>query len=356
MSTAKYLVLLVVTLMLATACEQQIEDDGSSENDQATNPTRFLYIASGSCYAGGPTPTSPSRTISRVNLATGNIHDIIVDYNAASPGDAPVAVINHDDSTILSLVENTSGRRVDRVTKSSNGNQYQTYFTNSTALNAVMRSMIVAADGALLISKSSSIEKFAAKSRVGTAAYVNAPGGACATTTTLISSVAVTPTYGHILYTHAAAAPNNKLNAIKSTGYVSAADCLASTSLTPTTALPTAMVYIPASNDVLVATGSTTAASNMVISYPITETASTVTIGAPTVAYNNTSVIYGPSAMAYDSETGFVYIANGSTSLANVIEKFTYDSTTKTLTRVGTVPFTGTSLQTNCISSMFVGN
>lgn len=356
MSPLKCIALLLSALVVSVSCQKQPEDE--NQNGSSSNPdsTRYLYIASGSCYVGGLTASSSAKTIARIDLATGNIHDVIVDYNTASPGDAPVGLVNADGNSLLALIENASGRRVDRVTKTSSGNAYQTYFTNATALNAVLRSMITAPDGALLISKSNSIEKFAAKTRVGTAPYVSAPAGACATTNVNITAVAVTPSFGHILYAHANTAPNNKIVAIKSTGYAVAGDCLNGTAISQTTAMPTGMVYIPSSNDILVTTGSTTAASNLVLSYPITETATTVSVGSQTVAYNNQSVIYGPSAIAYDAQTGYVYIANGSTSLANVIEKFTYDGTTKALTRVGSVPFAGAALQTGCITSMFVGN
>jgi DNA-binding beta-propeller fold protein YncE len=103
----------------------------------------------------------------------------------------------------------------------------------------------------------------------------------------------------------------------------------------------------------LVAYSSSTATLNYIYAYDINESTSAIT-GA-TQAYYDTSVVYGPTAMAYDSTTGAVYVANGTTVMGNSIEKFAYDPTTKRLTRAVGVSFAVPTANTNCVNSMYIG-
>jgi hypothetical protein len=207
-----------MALCLLVACNKS--------DSPATTAPRYMYVASGACYGGGVTTSTGSSTIVAYNLNTGQETALIADYNSFSPGDNPVAIAAYDPSHILVTIENASGRRVDVVSLTAL-NSITTYLTNSTALSGVLRAMELLSDGSLLISKSSAIEKFSSgKSRVlqGANPYINAPGGSCATSTTLISSLQ-TLSNGKILYAHAGATPNNKIGLISATGYSTAADC-----------------------------------------------------------------------------------------------------------------------------------
>jgi hypothetical protein len=162
-----------------------------------------------------------------------------------------------------------------------------------------------------------------------------------------------------MLFTHANAA-QNKFGIIAAAGYANnAANCLSYQAAPQATAFPTAMVYLPTVHQVLVAyAGSTTTADiNSIYAYDIDETTNAIT-GA-TKAYENTNVLYGVSAMTVDSATGIVYVATAVSTATTVtgynIEKFTYDSTTKTLTRATTIPFSTHTYKSKCISGMFVG-
>jgi hypothetical protein len=202
------------------------------------------------------------------------------------------------------------------------------------------------------VSKSNSIEKFSvAKARVlqGASPYVNAPGLGCATSTTLISSVTTLPN-GKILFAHSAATPNNKLALISSTGYATTADCLTSQAAPNTTAMPSALLF-HSSGKLLAAYGSSTASSNFVYAYDVDMIANT--ISNPTAAFNDASTVNGPSAIAEDPTTGEVYVANGNQNF-NTIEKFTFDPTTKLLSRVPGQPFLGSQIYTRCVSDMKV--
>ncbi|MGE3760172.1 MAG: hypothetical protein AB7H97_20575 [Pseudobdellovibrionaceae bacterium] len=319
-----------------------------SNSIQGAASNRLLFVASGGCYGGGVTLSTASNTVSAFNTSTGAFDHLVVDYGVYSPGDSPVAVSEYDSNRLLILVENASGRRIDIVNKDGSG--LSTYISNSTALSAVGRAMAFASDGSILVSKSSAIEKFnSAKSRIlqGANPYVSAPAGSCATSTTLISDVALLSN-NKILYTHAAATPNNRIGLISATGYSSAADCLAGTAAPATTALPTAVVVHP-SGKTLVSFGSTTSASNFIYSYDVSATANTITNA--TQAFFDSSIVNGPSAMTIDSSTGDVFVANA-TSTFNTIELFRLSGST--LSRPLSRPLIGPNVYTRCIAGMKV--
>ncbi|MDG0817481.1 hypothetical protein [Bdellovibrio svalbardensis] len=338
-------------------------------NSSDVETPRYLFVSSGTCYVGnGLTAETPSRTVSKVKLDTGVVDSVVLDYNSVNAADRPQALVDYDSENILVLVENSSTnlRRIDLV-KKAGGNSFSTYYSDSASLTNtaahVVRSMMSTPDGGLLISKSVAAEKISSsKGRVtvGANPFINSPtGGAnCGTTNnTLITSAVALPN-GKYIIAHAAATPNNRVLFINNTtGYNSSADCTAPPAAPATTTFPTAMVYIPTAAGattgyLLVAWSSSTANQDYIYAYNVNE--STGAITGATKAYENTSVLRGISAMTYDSSTGSVYVANGSTALANAIEKFSFDSTSKTLTRSMTTPFSGTTFNTKCITSMLV--
>lgn len=341
-------ILLFALAFTATSCGQQQSDEldpGTAANGSSSSES--LYVASGGCYGGGVTLSAGSGTIAAFDPATGAFRRVVVDYASYSPGDTPVAIADYDATHILVAVENTSGRRVDLVSKF--GQSVSTYLSNSTALNGVLRTSKFLDDGSLLISKSTAIEKFTpAKGRVlqGANAFVQAPASTCATSATLLSSLD-TLSNGKILLSHAAATPNNKLILISKSGYATTADCLNTQAAPTTTAMPTA-VLTHSSGKVLVSWGSTTAASNFVYSYPVNAT--TNAFGTPVAAFSDNGVLVnGPTAMTEDAFNGDVYVANGLSTM-NTIERFSFDSTAGTLTSKS-VRF-GPNIYTRCVSAM----
>lgn len=311
--------------------------------------TKYLYVASGSCYGGGvATSAGPANTVAKFNLSTGQLEQVIIDYNQVAPGDSPVSIYNYDNDSLLVLIENAAGRRIDLVKK--NGSGYSTYLTNAAGLSAVLRSLVILSDFSLLVSKSSAVEKFnAGKARVTSGAnpYVSAPAGTCATSTTLISS-AIAHSSGKIVYTHAGATPNNKIGVISSTGYSTAGDCLSATAGPTTTSLPTRALF-HSGGKLLVSYGSTTLTSNFIYSYDFD--GSTGAISNPAVAFNDNSIVNGPSAMAEDPATGDVFVANVISSF-NTIEKFHYSN--GTLTRASGNTFIPSGIYSRCVSDMKV--
>ena len=345
---------LVLPLALSTAfvsfalgCSQSTSNPFNQNVYQAGHNS--LYVASGNCYGGGvAVPAGPANIISKVNIDTGQVESVVIDYNQYNPGDSPISIANYDDNHLLVLVENTSGRHIDLVNKDGSG--ATVYLANSTALTGVSRQLLFLPDSSMLVSKSTAIEKFSSgKSRVtiGANPYVNAPAGACATSTSLISSIGVFPN-GKILYSHAGASPNNKIGLISATGYATSSDCLTASAAPATTALPS-KILILSSGDTLVAYGSTTTASNFVYSYNVDSIANTISGATP--AWTDYTIINGPSAMTQDSDTGDVFIANGNATF-QTIEKFSYNSSTKLLTRIGSTPFMPASIYTRCVTDM----
>lgn len=313
---------------------------------------RYLYVASGACYGGGVTLSTGSATVVKYDLQNGAFSSSIVDYNSFALNDQPVGIQFFPGDKLLIGIENAGGRRIDVVGRDGSG--LTTYLANTTAINTTLRGLTVLLDGSILAAKLTAIEKFSpSRARVtqGANPWVNAPAAPCATSTTAMSNV-TTLTNGLIVYTHAAATPNNRIGVISSTGYVAAADCKASLAGPTTTALPTAVVFHSGVNKLLVAYGSTTAASNFIYSYDIN--ASTGALSNATLAYSDAAIINGPSAMTVDPDTGVLYVANATNSFNNV-QRFSVASN-GTLTLIDSLPFINSTIYSRCISGMLVGN
>lgn len=333
------------TVLIAIGCAESLP---SKEFNSVVLGRRFLYVASGACYAGGPAVSLGSATVAKFDLQTGALAGILVDYNGLSQGDQPSAIRQFGGNQFLVGIENTAGRRIDIV--KNDGTGLTTYLTNTTALNAIFRDLRVLSDSAILVSKATAIEKFSpSRARVtqGAAAFVASPAGACATSTTAMTAVVTLPN-GKIVYAHAAASPNNKLAVISENGYAAAADCLAAQAAPATTALPTAMAYHEFFGKLLVAYGSTTTASNSIYSYDIDLVSGA--ISNPVEAWRDPATVFGVSEMTIDQDTGELFVANGASTYNN-IEKFTLKSDGE-LEKVGTAPFINTNIYTRCVSGL----
>lgn len=389
------------------------------KDDESSLSQKVLYIASGQCNSGQGITTystvTSSRVISKVDLSTGAFSafmDLSSSYVGGdfAPQTAAAALVDSGDY-VYALLENptiTSERKILRIPKSSpyNATSYSNdplAFT-STATN-ITRDLVVDTDGTMLFSKSVAIEKIGTnvlRVPMGANPWVNAPGSTCATSNRLITTLKLMPTYtgataGKIIYAHqGASAALNRLGIISSNGYATTADCLggvqiSSTAHTNATGVtgpltfgtggvsPTAMVYIPnsgSSGGKLVVSYSASVATDVnnntnlvfaIVMWTVSETGlSTASLSSPVVLYNDWTNIYGVSAMAYDSETGYLYVATPSQpGIANVttagygykIEKFVLDLTTPSLTliRPNNKPFLDRNSSTKCISGMAIG-
>jgi hypothetical protein len=341
--SSKPLIFSLTMIIVLSACK---------ESTFLLSGTRYLYVASGACYGGGVTTSTGLATISRIGLDDGQLHGSTINYYAQSPNDQPVGIVNYDSNNLMVLVENTNGRRLDLASK-FNAGQISVFYQNATTLSAVGRSLFKSPlDGSVYVAKSTAVEKVSANKQrltAGAAAYINAPGGACATSTTVMTN-ALELSGGKLLFSHAAASPNNKIGMISSTGYLAAPDCLTTQAAPFTTSLPTSML-MHSSGKLLVAFGSTTSASNVIMSYTVSESGNS--ISGATTAYSNQSVVIGPSAMTEDTATGIVYIASATVG-AESINAFSFDSSSGVLTRIGSTPFIPQNQYIRCVSGMVV--
>jgi hypothetical protein len=346
--------------------------------------SRFLYVASGTCYSGGGNTTFTNSTASnlvyRLNLNSGQKDMQIADYNSspAQVGDSPVGLASIDSQNLYVLVENsttTGARRIEKVAKANSGNRVL-FSNNTTALSATLRGIQLLPNGDLLISKSTAIERISSSNvriLIGANPYVSAPATPCATSTTLMSKVS-TMSNQFILFLHAAAS-QNRFGFVKPQGYSVAGDCSPAQAAPNTNAFPVASAYDAVNSKLLVAyAGNSTATDiNSIYVYDITESPSSVSIGSAYKIYDSNGypgtypyLLYGVSSMVLDPVDSKLYVAtaiNTSTTIVNyAIEKFHYDpskigvSNTEVLTRVGNKPFYQYGVDTKCIADMIVAD
>ena len=384
------------SFLIAQLFSCQKKEDSSSSANQATqaptenpeaaptpNPTltpaptstpesRYLYFASGGCYAGGlattrPTSVSASGFVSRISLDHAEVQARpVFDYFQASLNLWPVGITNYDhDYLLANVMTSTAGFRIDKIKKSSL-QEKSDFIVDLTNLNSVLRSITMLDDKSLLISRSSIVEKYNSSTiritnSLGTASFINNPLDVCSNSKTLISSVLPLPNR-QILMTHAGGASNNRLFIIDKDGYDSTTDCKSaytfsaadSTAMPGTVAVPTAAVLVSKSDpyQVIVSTSATVGGNDQLWLFSISATTNAITFVKS--LHNDVSYIKGVSAMTYDETEKTLYVANGSTSYGNTIEKFSYDLQNQKLDRVNT--FLGLNFDTQCINSMFISN
>lgn len=336
----------VFVLLAVLGCSEK-KEDASPVVLSAQDPQNYLYVASGTSYAGLAVVLAAPLNVVVKYTVDGEFVAILRDYTATG-GDTPVALVDYNETSILVLVENTAGDRVEIVQKDGSG--YTTLFTHAS-LTGIMRDLKFDYSGGLLVSKATAIEKFTASGAriaVSGAAYVNAPGGACATATSNFTSIAKGPD-DQIIGAHSftAASPNNKVVMISKTGYAAAGDCLA-TITPPTTAYFPTSLLMHSSGLLLVGYGNNTGPIHQVYSY----TVSGNTFGTGVQAFNDISVLQGITRMIElpDQSVLITASANG----ISTIEKFTLDTATGLLSRVGTTSFLGPTLFTRSVSAMLV--
>jgi len=321
-------------------------NDVDDKTDPVRVPKRYLYVASGACYAGGVATAVGNGLISKYDLETGTLVDVIADFNRTATADFPADMQEYDEDYMAVLVENATTptyRRIDLVPK--DGAHYPSTLTyGGGTFSAILRSMALLSDDSTLVSRSTAIAKFDEVYGVTGASFINAPAGLCATSTTLMSDMLELAS-GHILFAHAAATPNNRIGVMSADGTT----CGTGVAAPITTALPTDLL-LHSSGRVLAAFGSTVAGSNMIYTYNVDSAGTTIT---GVQSYANSTYVNGPTRMAEDPETGDVYIANGLAALSN-IEKFYYNKNTMTLTRAQNYPYIPLSGSTRCVAGMVI--
>ncbi|MBS1960305.1 MAG: hypothetical protein JST80_12580 [Bdellovibrionales bacterium] len=317
-----------------------------------TTAANYLYIASGACYAGGIATAPATNVIVKYDLNSGARVGTMVDYRTQAPGDSPVGITSKDADTILVAVENSNGgRHLDQVRR--DGSNGWPYLLNTTILAASLRDVVQLSDGGHLITRTTLAEKISAfRTRIPAAsAFISAPAAPCATSTTSLT-FGKELSNGKILLGHAATAPNNKIIAISATGYAGASDCVSARAAPTTTAKPVAAASVSA-DKFIVAYAGALAGDNLVVSYQYNTGTTAIDSATATNVMTNNAYMFGASAMAYDAANSDVYIAS-SPAFAEKIEKFHWNDTAQTLTRVGDAPYIHAP-DLACISGMYVG-
>ncbi len=348
--------------------------------------SRYLYLATGSCYSGNGLTTFTNATstnkVYRINLSTGLQQEAkIADYtdSKSQAGDTPVGMASADANNIYVLVQNaTAGlKRVDKIPKENDPFRTQVS-NNATVFSANARFLAKTGNGDLLISKTSAIERLSGAdfSRIPSGAnpYVSAPAAPCATSTTLITS-AGTLSNEMIYFTHAAAS-QNRVGFVKASGYSIAGDCPVAQAAPNVAAFPTATAYDKTNEILLVAYGSSTTGTadlNSIYAYKLNVTASSVSIASSNKIYDFTLYpatygfqLFGISAMALDTSTNQLYVSTAISTAATVagyrVEKLSYDpakvgvANTTVLTRPIPSYFLSHGADTKCISQMMIDN
>lgn len=372
MTTTKSKLFLILGLLSLLACSKKNSDSAVTSTTMASTAPKYLYVAAGICYSGNGNTTfnttTSSNLVYRINTSTRAYDTLVADFNAppANSGDSPVAIADIDSSNMYILIENTTtGRRIEKAKKSYKGDRSM-FSNNSTVLSAALRFMTKLSDGSLLISKTTQVEKMTASTaRIGSPFITSNLGATCGTQANVTGILAVNN--GKVIISNASAGVS-RISMISATGWAAAGDCLAIQNSPSATGYPVAMAYVAASNQLIVAYGGNamTTDLNSIYVYDINESTNTFTNATKIYDSANSGtygyLMYGISAMTYDSADNSLYIAtaisNATTVVNYNIEKFTYDPTGKTLTRVssGGNPFYVYGVDTKCISSMFVGN
>lgn len=413
----------LMALAVATGC-QSSSDDAVVPSVEVTVTPKTVYVASGACFSGAATTsyvaaagaTSASKIISKYSAETGEFTGTFLDYNLGYfvAGTAPASMVDLGDSLMVANENGTAGNRAIVIMPKSDPTAFKSYYANATAFASQIRGFARSDDGSLLVARTVGVEKITnapQRAIINTFPWV-APtaAGICGTSNTAMSAVAVMPAYttggainGKIIFAHAAGATaTNRIGIVQESGWSAntALDCLASqtTSIAHTFAAnipqrvwatsavgpsPTAMVYIPMpagssiTGRLIVTVGNNVTSNSLagvynfnhgIVSWEVTETAyGTVTLANPVVLFDNSSVVYGPSAIAYDANEGAIYVGvGGEPGVANFatnnvpynVEKFTIDLTANTITRVApnNKPFIQGTAITKCVSSIVVGD
>lgn len=413
----------VNTLATLTAVLFAVGCSKTATTESSSTAAKTLFVATGSCNAGFGAAAkttyvtaSATRTIERFDSSTGANQGFLVDFTISNflTGMNPQTMIDNGDTMYIQM-ENpttTTERSILRMPK-SDPLSYIKYYTNATPFSGVLRGMAIDADGSFIVGVTTKLEKISSQPvRVpaGANPWVSVPAGTCANSVTGMTSVQLLSPYapsvnGKIMYTHqsaAAGAANQRLGIVSANGYFAAADCIngyqissvahtrsassigsGAVAFNANGTSPTSSVYIPMAAGSAVTGKLVVSYSNdqngnnaagvynlnhAIVMWDVTETSATVaTLTNPVILYDNTSVIYGVSAMVYDASTSSLYVATGGEpGVANMatngvgynIEKFTLDYNTPLLTRVSTnnQPFIRGAQNTKCISGMMLGN
>lgn len=420
-----------LTFSLTVAAALSLVGCSQNSSDEASVAGKKLWVTSGSCFSGSGittyAQTATGNAIVSYDAISGSYNGITLKMDEITPIDVnttPVDIVNRTDD-LLVLTENASqqiNRRVIKVPKIA-PTTFTSFINDGDAFSAAATSILKAmvyepTDGSIQFSKTLTAEKVTAGNvrvvKGGANAWINP----AAITGTCFPAVPAAPGIvdiglispftlgvdGKTIMLHAGTtAAANRLLAVQRTGLTSTtgADCAGVTAGGLSTvvhtngpglvgpvafnaagASPTAMVIIPGasattykmivaySTPIATLFDNNTSFNTGLVAWDVTEGSDTaVTFTNPVIIYRNTSIVWAPSALAYDASTSSLYVAVGgapgvinqtSSNYGYNIEKFTVDlaavAPATVLTRVHKdfKPFMTGNERTRCISGMSV--
>jgi hypothetical protein len=421
----KFLAALGVLTLGAFSCQKKADDVVAPKKLYVASGQCY----SGSGITTYTAATGASRVVTTWDADTGASNGVFTDLNYAtniSTGTVPQKLIDNGDS-VLMLTENgtTFGdRKVWKVLKSNPNAQYGVFVNEPNAFASgaanITRSFGVDVDGTVLMSRSVAIEKLTSVgARIVKGAnnpWINpaiATGTCFTAAATQIQAMQLMSPFspanqGKVVYIHSGTtAATNRIGIVQRTGLVSGdgTACAGSNPVGGLSTVPhqnapnlpaggtafvapgpsvTSMVYIPtpapATTTAKLITSYSAALNTQnsnstvlglnfaIVMWDITETSDTAaTVANPVILYKDESIIWGISAMAYNSSDGSLFVAVGGApsnmdQTANVygynIEKFALNINTPSLTRVSpnNQPFITGNTNTKCISDMMLSN
>lgn len=381
----------------------------SRSSDSSAEASKKLYIATGLCYSGtgftAPAVTDVGQIISSLDISSRQ-YEVIHDYANLSDEDAdtfPNGITDGSDGYLYVAVENSTSvgnRRIDKILKSAFGAKSVWQVNNPDLSAGVVRSISRAADLGFLIGTTTGVERYDAtptnKDVAFGVSWGSGNAGSCAANNTRITDIIALPKaistdeVGKFIYAHSTVGQMD-IGVISKNGSNVAANCLdnepgaavltsASTAIfgpnntLAANATPTSLVYISTGSGtgkLLVAYASATvnsagALNNALVMYDFAENTSgaeTAALSNGTILYDNVSYFFGVSSMAYDSSSGYLYVASSNSlnpaPVGYNIERFDIDLDTPSATRVtdsDNSSFEESNSFNNCVTSMFVGN
>ena len=413
--------------LILTACPKSSEVETTTTAPKKIYlSSGSCYSGSGiTTYAAG----TASRAVTKWSSVNGAFDEVFTDLNVASSvsvGAVPQALVDKGDH-VLMLTENATAfgdRKIWKIFKNDPGT-YISYANDPTAFTNtpthITRSMSQDVDGSIVFSKSLMAERVnsvgARITKGGANPWVNplATTGACfngagAQIQKVHTIAPFTGTnQGKTIYIHAGAtAIANRIGAVQRTGLTSAtaADCAGSNPLggistvahanatglsgpiifsatgpsltsfvyipTPAPATTTGKMLVTYSGSVNTAFDNNTNFNYGIVMWDVTEVSDSgagtaITFTNPLIVWRDESIVWAPSAIAYDSTDNSVYVAVGADigvvnqttrNYGYNIEKFTLNMSTPSLTRVSTnnAPFIIGNTYTKCITDITLGD
>ena len=353
---------IATAVTMLTACASK--EEGVDLSSTASTSDYYLYISSG-------WPTANAVNIVTKWDSNGGYVGTVYDY-ASMTGYSPQTLLSATFGGItsfLSLAYNGTNARIDQMAVTGAG--FTSYISDNAALVLGGRRMALTPDGSVVVPRTlatAGVERFnSARIRLTTGVtprYVTAAMCQCANIVAVASGYTTTGAEV-VLGANAVVTPNNRISVWNGPTSACGSAALQPAAVPATTMWPVDLTFIQAGKILVLWYPFTAATTNaQIYRYDVTGPPNTVTIDNGVLAYDDGAGDIAtisatpqnlPSAITHythEDGTRYVFVATSN----GTILKFTYNSTTGVLTKVGTVPLIYNSSIIKSPSSIFVLN